>query len=58
MRNNRHKKNHRICNLWEVVAARFYYIHSNKIANQRPPSGKIVMKNVKFSKTNNFGKCF
>ena len=27
------KKNYKICNLGEVVAAQFYYSHSSKIAN-------------------------
>ena len=33
------QKNHKICNLCEIVAAQFYYSHSSKIANQRPLFG-------------------
>ena len=40
----RHKQNHEICTLCEVVAAQFYYSHSSKIANQWPPLGKIQWK--------------
>ena len=39
----RHRKNHEICTLCEVVAPQFYYYecHSSKIANQWPLFGKI-----------------